>query len=95
MSAIRQPPAYAMPLQSGTVPRLETEPGSRPLVDDKMGWQTGVGPLQHHVPQLPPGHGARVDSQVAALPKNRSWIILIVLMLAALGAGLAIALHGG
>jgi hypothetical protein len=83
-------------MQSGSLPRLETEPGSRPLVDDKMGWQTGVGPLQHHVPQMPPGHGARVESQVTgAVSKSRGWIILIALMLAALGAGIAIAMHSG
>ncbi|NVB78028.1 MAG: serine/threonine protein kinase [Kofleriaceae bacterium] len=97
MSAIRQPYAPAPMTPAGTVPRLETEPGSRPLVDDKMGWQTGVGPLQHHVPQMPPGHGARVESQVtgAGVSKSRGWIILIVLMLAALGAGIAIAMQSG
>jgi serine/threonine-protein kinase len=79
-------------------PRIETEPGARPLVDDKMGWQTGVNSLNHlHNTPLPDGGATRLPTQYQGQTKltgNRSWIILAILMLAGVGAGILIALHG-
>ena len=92
-------PLPAMGYAPPTMPRLETEPGSRPLVDEKMGWQTGVGPLQHRMPEAPQGHGARIDSQVTGerydIAPSRRWLILVALMLAGFGLGIAIAMSSG
>jgi serine/threonine-protein kinase len=80
-------------------PRIETEPGSRPLVDDKMGWQTGVNNLNHlHNTPLPDGGATRLPTQYqgqSQLTGNRSWIILAVLMLVGLVAGILIAMQSG
>jgi hypothetical protein len=79
-------------------PRVETEPGSRPLVDEKMGWQTGVNSLNHlHNTPLPDGGATRLPTQYqggpAKLTGNRSWIILAVLMVLGLVAGILIAMQ--
>jgi hypothetical protein len=80
-------------------PRIETEPGSRPLVDEKMGWQTGVNNLNHlHNNALPDGGATRLPTQYQGqtnLAGNRSWIVLAVLMLLGLGAGILIAMQSG
>jgi hypothetical protein len=80
-------------------PRIETEPGSRPLVDDKMGWQTGVNNLNHlHNTPLPDGGATRLPTQYQGQSKltgNRSWIVLAVLMLLGLAAGILIAMQSG
>lgn len=75
--------------------RIETEPGSRPLVDERMGWQTDVNNISgSHL--LPNGGATRLPTQYqgqAQLTKNRSWIILVVLMLAGVGVGVLIAMQ--
>ena len=80
--------------------RGRPSPASRPLVDEKMGWQTGVDDLRHRRTQ--PATGRRRDAVAVALERrrqpiapNRSWIILAVLMLAGLGAGILIAMQSG
>jgi serine/threonine-protein kinase len=79
--------------------RLATEPvsevGARPLVDDHLGWQTGVNPMMH----VPPGSGARLSTSVAGgaeyrIRSNRGWIVLAILVLAGLATGIAIAYSG-
>ncbi|HSD88745.1 MAG TPA: serine/threonine-protein kinase [Kofleriaceae bacterium] len=87
-------PATAIP---GRIPsRPETEPGSRPLVDDKLGWQTGANQaLANH--RLPEGGATRLPTQyqnpdVRQISK-RAWIILVVMMLAGLTAGVLIAMQ--
>jgi hypothetical protein len=74
--------------------RPEIEPGSRPLVDEKMGWQTGAGPLQHRAPQVSPGAGGNIATEkFSRSTMNRSWIILVALMLAGLTVGILIAMQ--
>ena len=78
-------------------PRVETEPGSRPLVDEKMGWQTGVNSLNHlHNTPLPDGGATRLPTQYqgpAKVAGNRSWMILAALMVLGLVAGILIAMQ--
>jgi serine/threonine protein kinase len=67
-----------------------SEPGARPLIDEKLGWTTGVTPLQHD------GSATRLQTSAAGdhrIRSQRGWIFLIVLMLAGLGAGIAVAVH--
>jgi len=66
-----------------------SEPGARPLIDDKLGWTTGIKPLLQH-----DGSATRLETQMPAehrLRSKRGWIILIILMVLGLGAGVAIA----
>jgi serine/threonine-protein kinase len=88
------PPAYLPPQL-----RLATEPvsevGARPLVDENLGWQTGVNPMMH----VPPGSGARLPTSIAGgteyrIRSNRGWILLAVLVLAGLATGIALAYSG-
>jgi serine/threonine-protein kinase len=87
-----------MPLSSPGL-RLATEPvsqvGARPLVDENLGWQTGVNPMMH----APPGSGARLSTSVAGgaeyrIRSNRGWIVLAILVLAGLATGIALAYSG-
>jgi serine/threonine protein kinase len=106
-STAPMPMGGAMPIQAyppmapppPPPPRIETEPGSRPLVDEKMGWQTGVNNLNHlHNHALPDGGATRLPTQYQGqtnLAGNRSWIVLAVLMLLGLGAGILIAMQSG
>jgi serine/threonine-protein kinase len=106
-STAPMPMGGAMPIQAyppmapppPPPPRIETEPGSRPLVDEKMGWQTGVNNLNHlHNNALPDGGATRLPTQYQGqtnLAGNRSWIVLAVLMLLGLGAGILIAMQSG
>ncbi len=67
-----------------------SEPGAQPLIDEKLGWSTGIKPLQHH------GSATRLQTAAVAdhrLHSNRGWLLLIVLMLAGLAAGVGIAMH--
>jgi serine/threonine-protein kinase len=69
-----------------------SEPGAKPLIDDKLGWSTGIQPLQ----QYHNGSGARLESNVPAdyrIKSNRGWIILVVLMILGLAAGVGIAVR--
>jgi hypothetical protein len=88
-----------MPLSAPGI-RLATEPvsevGARPLVDDNLGWQTGVNQPMMHVP---PGSGARLASNIAGgteyrIRSNRGWIVLAILVLAGLATGIALAYSG-
>jgi serine/threonine-protein kinase len=107
----RTPPnGYQMPVSTqtlngtgplGAIPgriptRPETEPGSKPLVDQGFGWQTGPNPaMRDH--QLPQAGATRLPTQYQdpnfKITSNRGWIILAILMLAGLGAGVLIAMQ--
>jgi eukaryotic-like serine/threonine-protein kinase len=68
-----------------------SEPGAKPLVDESLGWSTGIKPLM----QADASH-TRLGTQVPAdlrIRSNRGWIILIVLMAVAVGAGASIAMY--
>ncbi|MEO8549593.1 MAG: serine/threonine-protein kinase, partial [Kofleriaceae bacterium] len=75
------------------MPRLGSEPlsepGARPLIDEKLGWSTGIQPLLSY-----DGSATRLETQIPTGARGRSrrgWIILIILMVLGLGAGAAIA----
>jgi eukaryotic-like serine/threonine-protein kinase len=70
-------------------PRPETEPGSKPLVDEKMGWQTNQTPLYAPAPE----GGATYQAPNVRVVTTRGWIVFAILMLAGLGTGIAIALN--
>jgi serine/threonine-protein kinase len=72
--------------------RPETEPGSKPLVDEKMGWQTGQSPL--YAPAPDGSATTRFQDTNVRVVTSRGWILFVILMLAGLVAGIAIALHG-
>ncbi len=68
-----------------------SEPGARPLIDDKLGWSTGIKPLIHH-----DGSATRLETNAPEMFRVRArhgWLILVVLMLLGLGAGVAIAVY--
>ena len=72
--------------------RQDSEPisqvGAQPLIDDKLGWQTGVKPLIRQE-----GGATRMETNAAdyKIKSNRGWIILLVLMALAIAAGFIIA----
>jgi hypothetical protein len=75
--------------------RPDSEPGSRPLVDEKMGWQTGQSPLYGQMPQattarVPTGYQ---DVDLRSVVSRRGWIVFSLLMLAGLLAGILITLR--
>jgi serine/threonine-protein kinase len=87
-----------MPSSQGI--RLPTEPisevGARPLIEDNLGWQTGVN---QHLMHMPPGSGARLQTSIAGgseyrIRSNRPWIVLVVLVLAGLATGIVLAYQG-
>jgi len=93
-----------MPGQMRTTPpgqqmRLGSEPisevGARPLIDDRLGWSTGVNQQINHVPQ---GGATRLatiaQGQDFRIRSNRGWIVLAVLVLAGLGVGIFLAYQG-
>jgi serine/threonine protein kinase len=68
-----------------------SEPGARPLIDEKLGWSTGIKPLMHH-----DGTATRLETNVPTdykIHSNRGWILVVVLMLIGLAAGVGIAMH--
>ena len=68
-----------------------SEPGARPLIDDKLGWTTGIKPIQQH-----DGSATRLETNTPVSYKirsNRGWIILVVLMILGLAAGVGIAVR--
>jgi hypothetical protein len=101
MSAPTAPMPMGAPTLNGTGPmatipqRIETEPGSRPLVDERMGWQTNPNNISgSHL--LPHGGATRLPTQYQGQPqltKSRSWIILAILMLLGVGVGALIAMQ--
>ncbi len=69
-----------------------SEPGARPLIDERLGWQTDVNAAHQ------PGAitGTRLPTQEAAsykIKSGRGWIILAVLMAIGVAAGVAIAMQ--
>jgi eukaryotic-like serine/threonine-protein kinase len=69
-----------------------SEPGAKPLIDDKLGWSTGILPIQ----QYHNGSGARLETNVPGdyrIKSNHGWIILVVLMILGLAAGVGIAVR--
>jgi hypothetical protein len=90
LSGAGVPPAQAREvIRLGSEPL--SEPGARPLIDDKLGWSTGIKPILQH-----DGSATRLETNVPAdyrIRSRRGWIILVVLMLIGLGAGVAIAVH--
>jgi hypothetical protein len=69
-----------------------SEPGAKPLIDDKLGWTTGIQPLQ----QYHNGSGARLETNVPSdyrIKSKNGWIILVVLMILGLAAGVGIAVR--
>jgi eukaryotic-like serine/threonine-protein kinase len=69
-----------------------SEPGAKPLIDDKLGWSTGIQPLQ----QYHNGSGARIETDVPGdyrIKSKNGWIILVVLMILGLAAGVGIAVR--
>ena len=98
-----RPPGYNTPpngnpalgrLGSSPSIRPDTEPGSKPLVDEKMGWQTGQSPMMY---QPPDGAGTRVPTRYQdpslSIVSKRGWIVLLILILSGLGLGMLIALQ--
>jgi serine/threonine-protein kinase len=85
-----QPPGVDHSGQARGIARYDTEPGSRPLVDERLGWQTGV-----NQPMMQPGTATRLDSNLAdinvRLVSSRSWVMLACLMIAGVAAGVLIA----
>jgi len=68
-----------------------SEPGARPLIDDKLGWSTGIQQLQQYG-----GSATRLETGVPVdyrIRSNRGWIILVVLMILGLAAGVGIAVR--
>ncbi|MEP6862045.1 MAG: serine/threonine-protein kinase [Deltaproteobacteria bacterium] len=69
-----------------------SEPGAKPLIDDKLGWTTGIQPLQ----QYHNGSGSRLETHVQGdyrIKSKNGWIILVVLMLLGLAVGVGIAVR--
>jgi eukaryotic-like serine/threonine-protein kinase len=92
------PGAAIAPVRPAPEPRLGTEPisnvGARPLVDDNLGWGNGVRPQQA---PIVPGTGARLQTTPGAEYKVRSskgWIVLVLLVIAGLGTGIALSYLG-
>jgi eukaryotic-like serine/threonine-protein kinase len=78
------------PLRLGTEPATQSNPGAIPLIDDKLGWSTGIQPImQPEASATRIGTPAPVDLKIRS---NRGWLILIVLMALGLAAGVGIAM---
>ena len=88
------PSVDAQGLTSGTL-RLGSEPmsepGAQPLVDENLGWSTGIKPIMQ-----PDASHTRLGTQMSpehSLRPSYGWLILIVLMAIGLAAGVGIAMH--
>ncbi len=69
-----------------------SEPGAQPLIDEKLGWSTGIKQLQPNSN----GTATRLGTAAAGdyrIQSSRGWVLLIVLMLAGLAAGVGIAIY--
>jgi hypothetical protein len=89
-------PVNAMPSgRLGSAPQLrgETSPGKYPLVDESSWGQQA--PIQPHTQHVPDGGATRLPTKFAeqdyVIRSKKGWIILVILMLAGLGAGALIA----
>jgi serine/threonine-protein kinase len=84
------PPAH---LSMGGEPISEV--GARPLIDERLGWSTGVNPQLNHVPQ---GGATRLattaQGQDFRIRGHRGWIVLALLILAGLATGIVLAYQG-
>ena len=84
------PPQAPAPLRLGTEPAPQSNPGAVPLIDDKLGWSTGIKPLmQPEASATRIGTPPPVDLRIRS---NRGWVILILLMAVGLAAGVGIAM---
>ncbi|HEY5926308.1 MAG TPA: protein kinase [Kofleriaceae bacterium] len=75
--------------------RPETEPGSKPLVDEKMGWQTNQTPLYAPAPDGGATRVAPYRDTDLNIVSRRGWIFFVFLMIAGLGTGVLIAWQNG
>ncbi len=90
-------PLQAMPPSGrlGSAPQLraDTSPGKYPLVDEASWGQQA--PLQAHNQHAPAGGATRLPTQFSdkdyVIKSRKSWLILVLLMLAGLGVGALIA----
>jgi hypothetical protein len=83
-------PHRHIPLRLGTEPSTQSEPGARPLIDDKLGWSTGIKPLmQPEAGATRLGTPPPIDLRIR---NRRGWLILILLMAIGLAAGVGIAM---
>ena len=46
------PPGPPPPLRLGTEPTTQSEPGAQPLIDEQLGWTTGIKPMRAADPEL-------------------------------------------
>jgi serine/threonine protein kinase len=82
----------------GDLSRLGSEPisevGARPLIDERLGWSTGVNPQIN----VAAGAGTRLATVPSAtdfkIRSNRGWVVLALLVLAGLATGIALAYQG-
>jgi eukaryotic-like serine/threonine-protein kinase len=84
-------PAPGMERMGSPSLRPDTEPGSKPLLDEKMGWQTNQSPL--YAPAPDGGATTRFPDANVRVVTARGWILFVILMLVGLGAGIAIAMQ--
>src|SRR5262249_25584649 len=83
------PPTPGPGSEPGLTPAVGeiSEVGARPLIDDKLGWDTSVGNRQ-----MPAPTGAtRLDSDIAdyKIKSNRMWLIIAILLIVAVAGGVA------
>ena len=84
------PPQSPAPLRLGTEPTTQSNPGAIPLIDEKLGWSTGIKPImQPEASATRIGTPAPVDLKIKS---NRGWLILVLLMALGLAAGVGIAM---
>jgi len=104
---VRQPitatlPGTAVPMRGGPpseMRRLGSEPvsnvGARPLVDENLGWNSGVKPQDFHVPA---GSGARLQTSVSTEPpklrSTKGWVVLVLLVISGLATGIVLSYLG-
>jgi serine/threonine-protein kinase len=84
------PPHANAPLRLGTEPTTQSNPGAIPLIDDKLGWSTGIKPIVQ--PEASATRIATPPPVDMRIRSNRGWLILIVLMALGLAAGVGIAM---
>ena len=85
-----QPQPHHAPLRLGTEPTTQSEPGAQPLVDESLGWSTGIKPLvQPEAGATRLGTPPPIDLRIR---NRRGWLILILLMAIGLAAGVGIAM---
>jgi serine/threonine protein kinase len=81
---------HHIPLRLGTEPSTQSEPGAQPLLDESLGWSTGIKPLvQPEASATRLGTPPPIDLRIR---NRRGWLILILLMAIGLAAGVGIAM---